>query len=121
MEKTTSSKRSIIYVRVVSDSHKMEENHAQRVNCELYSKEQGYELVGVYEDTGSGLSMDRPAMNRLIEDAAAGKFDTIVVYDISRIARNTIAVRAFLDEMQQCGVTVESVKEPKGVIALCHQ
>ena len=122
MEKANLLSRAVIYIRVVTDGVIMEEIDTQRIACELYSKEQGYELAGVYTDKGAtGSHTDRPAMNDLRADAAAGKFDRIIVFDTSRIARNVLAARAFLDEMQRHGVAVESVKEPKGVVMLCHQ
>ena len=94
------------------------ENVNQIEHCEEYAKSKGYELAGVYSHTGSGLNTNNPVLNDLRADAAAGKFDTVVVFDVSRISRNALAVRAFLDEMQRHGVTVESVKEPIGGNAL---
>lgn len=111
--------RAVIYARVVSNRANIEENVNQIEHCKEYISKTGYELAGVYEDTASGLSMDRPALNRLRADAAAGKFDIVVVFDVSRISRNAHYARAFLDGMQMHSIAVESVKEPiKGANAL---
>ncbi len=43
----------------------------------------------VYDDGGfSGATMDRPALQRLLADIAAGRVDTIVVYKIDRLTRS---------------------------------
>lgn len=111
--------RAVIYARVVSERANIEENVNQIEHCKEYISKNGYVLAGVYEDTASGLKMDRPAMNQLSADAAAGKFDIVVVFNVSRISRNAHYARAFLDAMQIHGVSVESVKEPiKGANAL---
>ena len=110
--------RVAFYARVASERAITEENVNQFEQCLNYINKNGYELAGSYSYTGSGLNTNNPVMNDLRADAAAGKFDTVVVHDISRISRNAHAARAFLDEMQMHGVTVESVKDPRGGNAL---
>jgi DNA invertase Pin-like site-specific DNA recombinase len=52
-------------------------------------KDDGFVEQRVYRDNGvSGLSMDRPGMNRLAEDIRAGGIRTVIVMDISRVSRN---------------------------------
>lgn len=43
-----------------------------------------------YEDKQSGKTIDRPSLNRLLRHVAQGKVDTVVVYDLSRLAHNLI-------------------------------
>ena len=121
MEKANLLSKAVIYTRVVTDSVIMEEIDTQRIACELYSKAQGYELAGVYTDKGAtGTTMHRHAMDQLRQGARSGAFDIIVVHSLSRIGRNARDVRAFLDEMSACGVTVESVIDKEGSDLLCH-
>src|ERR1044071_446253 len=66
---------------------------AQREACEAYIKSQmheGWHLVGdSYDDGGiSGGSLDRPELQRLLADIAAGKVDTVVVYKVDRLTRS---------------------------------
>src|ERR1700739_1184598 len=61
--------------------------HAQREACEAYIKSQahgGWKLVKTaYDDGGlSGGSMERPALQRLLAEVAAGRIDVIVVYKV---------------------------------------
>lgn len=112
--------RAVIYARVVSDRANIEENVNQIDHCKEYISNSGYALAGSYSHTGTGSHTNNAVLNELRADAASGKFDVVVVFDVSRISRNAHAVRAFLDEMQMQGVAVESVKEPKGVSVLCQ-
>ena len=65
---------------------------AQREACAAYVKSQASEgwraLDTRYDDGGfSGGSMERPALQRLLADIAAGKIDVVVVYKIDRLTR----------------------------------
>ena len=70
----------------------------QRTILRAYAKEQGGEIVDEYVDDGfSGTNFNRPAVQRLLGDAKAGKIDTIVVKDLSRFGRNYIEVGQYVD------------------------
>ncbi|MCX7309934.1 MAG: recombinase family protein [Afipia sp.] len=65
---------------------------AQREACEAYIKSQmheGWVLVPTqYNDGGlSGASLNRPALQTLLEDVRVGKVDVIVVYKVDRLTR----------------------------------
>src|SRR5580693_7973776 len=67
--------------------------HAQREACEAYIKSQTHEswrLVRTrYDDGGlSGASLDRPALQQLLDDIRSGKVDVIVVYKVDRLTRS---------------------------------
>lgn len=112
MEKITRAARAALYARVATNSNNAEAIETQQDKCEQYIKERSYIHAGSYVDEGaSGLSLNHSALDRLRADAGAGKFDKIVVFDLSRISRNAHAVRLFMDEMQAHGITIESVKE----------
>jgi hypothetical protein len=66
---------------------------AQREACEAYVLSQKHEgwaaLPQMYDDGGvSGGTLDRPALKRLLDDIAAGKIDTVVVYKVDRLTRS---------------------------------
>ena len=67
--------------------------HAQREACESYirsQKHEGWKLVKTaYDDGGySGGSMNRPALQQLMQDIEAGKIDVIVVYKVDRLSHS---------------------------------
>ena len=66
---------------------------AQREACAAYVLSQageGWECVSTtYDDGGySGGSMERPALQQLMSDVAAGRIDVIVVYKVDRLTRS---------------------------------
>ena len=65
---------------------------AQREACEAYIKSQQHEgwklLPDQYDDGGiSGGTMERPALQRLLDEVSAGRVDIIVVYKVDRLTR----------------------------------
>src|SRR4051794_31652095 len=67
--------------------------HAQREACAAYIKSQaslGWKLIAKsYDDGGlSGGTMDRPALQHLLEDIKTGRVDVVVVYKIDRLTRS---------------------------------
>jgi hypothetical protein len=67
--------------------------HAQREACEAFVKSQAHEgwkmVPEAYDDGGfSGGSLQRPALQRLLEDLKRGHVHTIVVYKVDRLTRS---------------------------------
>src|SRR5271155_5402112 len=66
--------------------------HAQREAAEAYIKSQkhaGWTLVSrPYDDGGfTGGNLDRPALQRLLEDIEDHQIDCVVVYKVDRLSR----------------------------------
>jgi site-specific DNA recombinase len=66
---------------------------AQREACEAYITSQKHEgwtaLAALYDDGAySGGTMNRPALQRLLDDIRAGKVDVVVVYKVDRLTRS---------------------------------
>ena len=88
--------RCAIYTRKSSEEGLEQEFNslqAQREACEAFIASQRHEgwvcLPKAYDDGGfSGATMDRPALQRLLVDIAAGRVDTIIVYKIDRLTRS---------------------------------
>lgn len=90
-----------IYVRLSKDDERAGESLSienQKLILTKYVAEQGWNIVDIYVDDGySGTSFDRPAVQRLLEDAKAGKINLIIVKDLSRFGRNYIQVGQYID------------------------
>jgi len=63
-----------------------------------------------YEDKKSGKNTDRPALQKLLKAIDRGRVDTVVVYDLSRLARDLISGLKTLADLAQ-RVRVVSVSE----------
>ena len=65
-----------------------------------------------YDDRGySGTSTDRPALRRLLRDAAAGKFQMVVVCEITRLTRSLADLLSIVETLNGVGVPLATVTE----------
>jgi DNA invertase Pin-like site-specific DNA recombinase len=90
---------------------------AQREGIRRFAPENDLELIGEYCDFHSGWrkSEARPEFQRLMADAAAGKFDVVLVYHTSRFARNQVEARRYKQLLRErLGIRVISVTQPMG-------
>ena len=90
-----------IYVRLSKDDERAGESLSienQKLILTKYCTEQGWNIVDTYVDDGySGTSFDRPAVQKLLEDAKTGIINLIIVKDLSRFGRNYIQVGQYID------------------------
>lgn len=57
-------------------------------------------VYDTYVDDGySGTDFDRPAFQKLLEDMKTGKFNTIIIKDLSRLGRNYIEAGNFIEQI----------------------
>ncbi len=85
--------RIAAYCRVSTDSEKqLDSLEHQKEFFEEYARKNGHDLVMLYADGGiSGTSLKkRDEFMRMMNDAKLGIFETLVVKDVSRLARNTV-------------------------------
>jgi site-specific DNA recombinase len=89
---------------------------AQREACEAYIKSQAHEgwrlVPGDFNDGGiSGASLDRPALQALISEIAAGKIDVVVVYKVDRLTRSLTDFAKLVDLFDKHGVSFVSITQ----------
>src|SRR3974377_1024374 len=89
---------------------------AQREACEAYIKSQAHEgwCLGRnrYDDGAfSGASLDRPALQTLLDDVRAGKIDIIVVYKVDRLTRSLADFAKLVELFDQHAVSFVSVTQ----------
>ncbi|MCD8902846.1 cassette chromosome recombinase CcrB [Staphylococcus gallinarum] len=84
----------------------------QITQIEQFCQFNGYDLVDIYADRGiSGKSMNRPALQRMLQDAKNGKLDCVIVYKINRLARNTSNLLTIVEELHRQNVEFFSLSE----------
>lgn len=80
-----------IYIRV-STQEQAQEGYsitAQTERLTAYCKAKDWTIADVYTDPGfSGSNMQRPALQRLLDDARAGAVDCVLVYKLDRLSRS---------------------------------
>lgn len=90
--------------------------HAQRDACAAYVLSQASEgweqLPGVYDDGGiSGGTLERPALQRLLADIAAGKIDIVVVYKVDRLTRSLLDFAKLVEAFDEAGTSFVSITQ----------
>lgn len=58
-----------------------------------------YEVKEFCDDGYSGTSMDRPGMNKMLEEVKANKINCIIVKDMSRFARDYIELGTYMNQI----------------------
>ena len=91
-----------MYLRLSRDDERVGESLSienQRTILTKYIEEQhGWTLYDEYVDDGiSGTTFERPGVQRMLEDAKAGKINLIICKDLSRFGRNYIQVGQYTD------------------------
>ena len=89
---------------------------AQREACAAYIASQASEgwslLPEPYDDGGiSGGTLERPALQRLLEDVAQGRIDIIVVYKVDRLTRSLLDFAKLVEAFDQAEVSFVSVTQ----------
>ena len=101
MYKKSYSDRAVIYARVsvAHDNKKDMTIENQIMISEKYIENNHFIHLGTYTDKGySGRNFNRPEWNKLTSDALKGKFDILIVKDLSRIGRNYIETGEFIEK-----------------------
>ena len=84
-------KKVVLYLRV-STKGQAEDGYSldfQKEKLLAYCKAMDYAVVGIYVDDGyTGSNLDRPGIQRIIEESAKGKFDAVLVYKLDRLSRS---------------------------------
>lgn len=90
-----------IYMRLSKDDERAGESLSienQRAILTEYVSKQGWTIYDEYVDDGiSGVTFDRPSLQRMLDDAKTGRINLIICKDLSRFGRNYIQVGQFTD------------------------
>ncbi|MEX0305909.1 MAG: recombinase family protein [Ruegeria sp.] len=89
---------------------------AQYEACAAYVASQRHEgwtlLPGRYDDGGlSGGTLERPALQRLLEEIDAGRIDMVVVYKIDRLTRSLADFSKLVERLEQANCSFVSVTQ----------
>ena len=90
-----------IYMRLSKDDERAGESLSienQRAILTEYVSQQGWTVYNEYVDDGiSGVTFERPGLQRMLDDAKAGRINLIICKDLSRFGRNYIMVGQYTD------------------------
>jgi DNA invertase Pin-like site-specific DNA recombinase len=118
-EAMTARVRCAVYTRKSSEEgleQSFNSLDAQREACEAYilsQRHEGWHAVSTrYDDGGfSGGNMERPGPKRLLDDIAAKRVDTVVVYKVDRLTRSLADFAKIVEQFDKQGISVVSVTQ----------
>jgi DNA invertase Pin-like site-specific DNA recombinase len=100
-----------LYMRISTKGHG-QTTDTQALALREYAQRRGFEVVEEYKDEGiSGSRHSRPALDRLMKDARARKFDVVIVARFDRFARSVSHLLRALEEFGTLGVDFVSLSE----------
>ncbi len=101
-----------IYTRQSVDRTDSISVELQAETCRMKLTANELETCETYTDKGfSGKNTNRPALQRLMEDVAAGRVEKILVYKIDRISRSVHDFTGLCQKLSEKGVEFQSVTD----------
>ena len=95
--------RAAIYCRVSTADQSCAR---QERDLTAFAARAGYEVIGVYKETGSGVRLDRAERKRVMALAQAREIDAVLVTELSRWGRGTLDLLRTLEELEGRRVSV---------------
>ncbi|GEN04853.1 multiple promoter invertase [Acetobacter indonesiensis] len=74
-----------------------------------FAERAGYEVLGVFMETGSGVRVDRAERRKVMALAQAREIDAILVTELSRWGRSTIDLISTLQELESYRVSLIAI------------
>lgn len=100
--------RAAIYARSATDSCPA----CQRDACQAFAQQRGWTVVDCYTDQrASAADFERPALQHLLRDVAAGGVDVVVVHDMARLARSSADLARIVAALDEAHAGLVSVRE----------
>lgn len=100
-----------LYARV-STVDKNQNPETQLVRLREHAKANRMEVVGEYVDHASGRNMDRPELRRILDDAAKGGFETILITRIDRFSRSVKDLTNSIERLETMNVNLICTEQP---------
>lgn len=105
-----------VYARVSTEDQEREGTSlgTQEEACRKYAEEQGYVVQNDYviKEVYSGLTLERPELERLRNWVSNKEVDGVVVYSTDRLSRDPVHLLFLVEEIDKKGVKLHFVTEP---------
>lgn len=111
--------RIAIYARYSSDNQRDASMEDQIRICREYATRERWDIVGTYSDAAiSGSSLLRPGIQKLMTEAAGGRFDIILCEALDRLSRDQEDIAGLYKRMQFNGIRIITLS--KGEVSNLH-
>ena len=98
--------RAVIYCRVSTADQSCVR---QKDELKRFAERAGYEVSGIFMETGSGVRVDRAERRKVMVLAQAREIDAILVTELSRWGRSTIDLISTLQELESYRVSLIAI------------
>lgn len=113
-------KRTWIYCRVAhSGPDSTELLEGQRLRLESYAGEHGFEIIASSNDTGSGLTLDRPGLLAFLDAVDNEAVDVLLLMDLARLGRDMDQVFRYWQRLRERGVHIYTVMDGEIDMGIC--
>ena len=103
--------RAALYARV-STANKGQDVGLQLDELRQAARQRGWVIVDEYVDAGiSGTKDSRPELDRMVQDAKAGRFDLVAVFKLDRLARSLRHLLTLSEDLTSWGVGLVSLRD----------
>ena len=102
---------AVLYLR--SATQEGEEDNVLELQEQILTEmaqQSGYTVTDVYRDFGSGNDPNRAGLQKLLADAEAGHFKTLIIRDSARLARDLALFQRIEQLLSKNGVAVVLVQ-----------
>jgi site-specific DNA recombinase len=104
--------KTAIYARYSGDHQRESSIDDQVRNCTAFATREGFSIGQLYQDKAiSGAVKARPGYQQMLEDAAAGLFNVLMVDDLSRLSRDDYEMKGVLRKFIWQGLRVIGVSD----------
>lgn len=112
--------RAVIYARFSSELQDARSIADQVVLAERYAHSRSFQIAGHYEDAAlSGSStLNRPGLQRLLDDAKSQRFDVIVTESLDRLSRSQADIAVLYERLSFYGIRIETLAD--GAVSEIH-
>lgn len=83
----------------------------QKTELQRYANQNGYTVVGVYAECGSGLTLNRPKLKEVTDRILSGEAEMLIVKGIDRISRDRHKTHKYIDSLTKQGGKILCVNE----------
>jgi len=106
--------KTAIYCRVSSEEQKQGKTiDSQIQELEDFAKANDYKIIERYIDNGwSGALLERPALDRLRDDASKGFFEAVLINDVDRLSREVLHLGIIKKDLEKKGIKLIFKKLP---------
>ena len=87
--------KAYFYCRVAHDDSFSLERQVEELR--RYAEQAGYTIVGAAAEHGSGMTLDRPALQEVMEAVLAGKVDVVLISSLDRIGWDWGMTKQYID------------------------